>query len=195
MLTKRFAAALLLGGATLSFASSAFAAPFKDTTGSIYIQDAAPNTSVQIQTGELSRKVTANFCGLVTVSVPTGATMPASITVGTDAIDTTTLPVQTIPRCVDNALAEARPANFKDASGRVVVVGKTPGVGYQVTYPGVPANRSLSSNACGFIKISNSVARPAPTSFTYLGTAYDTASLPTQTPARCIDGIKFVPQP
>jgi Iap family predicted aminopeptidase len=96
---------------------------------------------------------------------------------------------------VNNVLREARPANFKDANGRVVVVGKTAGVQSDVLYPGVPNARTTTANLCGYARISNSTTNPAPATFVYGGTTYTTSSLPTQVPNRCIDGNKFVYQP
>lgn len=171
-------------------------AQFKDSTGSIHFQTGlTANQRVEIQTGELKRKVAANFCGLLVIPVPSNAPMPASITVDAVAIDTTTLPVLSVPPCTNNTLKEPRTVNFKDASGRVALVGKTPGIQSEITYPGVPSPRTLSANACGYAKLTNSTTTPAPASFTYQGTAYTTASLPTQIPGRCYDGVKFVPQP
>lgn len=183
----------------LSAVTPAFA-QFKDADGNIHFQTGlTPNQRVEISAGQLTRKVTANYCGLLIVPVPSNAPMPASITVDAAAIDTSTLPVQSVPSCTNNVLKEPRTANFKDASGRVVLVGKTPGVQSEVTYPGVPSARSLTANSCGYARITNSLTSPAPATFTYNSTPYTTASLPTQVPARCItiDGtpIKFVPQP
>jgi hypothetical protein len=190
----RVAAAVAAAGILLS-AGSALANPFRDSDGNIHIQNLTAQQSTQLSYGTLTRRVTANYCGLLIVPVPTGGSMPASISVGGTAITTGTLPVQTVPRCVDNVLAETRAANFRDVNGRVIVVGRTAGVGYDVTYTGTPTTRNLRANACGFVRISNTLTNPAPTSFTYNSTAYTTASLPLQTPSRCYDGVRFAPQP
>jgi len=189
---KRFLALAGVFGVLLS-ATSAIAAPFLDNDGNIHFQEAAPNESITIQSGQLSRKVTANYCGLLVVPVPTNFAMPASIQVGADTIDTTTLPTQSVPHCLDNTLAESRPTNFKDASGRVVIIGKTSGISYQVNYPGIPSSRVIRANACGLARINNTTASPAPNTFSYNRQNFTTAALPTQTPSRCYDGIKFVP--
>jgi hypothetical protein len=192
-LTK--AALFAMSGFIAISAASPAMAQFKDAEGNIHVQNLTPGASATVLSGELTRKVTANFCGLVTVSVPTGQTMPATVQVGADTITVATLPVQSVPRCVNSVLAEARPANFKDASGRVVVVAKTPGTQYDVVYTGLPATRTLTANACGFIRISNTASRPVPTSFTYNGTTYTTATLPTQNPGLCRSGVKYLPAP
>jgi hypothetical protein len=196
MLANLFWAASLLSAAgVILSAGAALAAPFKDTAGNIHIQDLAAQGTAELSYGTLTRRVTANYCGLLVVPVPTGSTMPASISVGGTAVTTSSLPVQTLPRCVDNVLAETRSTDFKDVNGRVILVGKTPGVGYEVVYTGIPTVRNLKANACGFVRISNTLTNPAPATFSYLGTSYTTASLTSQVPARCYDGVKFVPQP
>jgi len=189
----------LVGLACLSAAtaiSPAFANPFKDDAGNIHIQNLTAGQKVEYSSGSgLERKITANYCGLLIIPVPTGATMPASITVDGSAVDTTSLTVQSVPTCTNNTLKESRTTNFKDANGRVILVGKTSGIQSTVLYNGVPAVKSLTANTCGYARISNSVANPAPADFTYNGQPYTTASLTVQTPNRCIDGKKFVYTP
>lgn len=190
--------AALVGLAALSAltaVSPAFA-QFKDTDGNIHFQSGlTASQKVEYSAGELSRKITANYCGLVIVPVPTGASMPASITVDGSSIATGSLSVQSVPQCVNNVLKEARSANFKDSTGRVIIVGKTAGVQSTVAYPGVPSTKTITANACGYARISNSTTNPAPATFTYNGTNYTTASLTEQVPNRCIDGKKFVYTP
>jgi hypothetical protein len=192
--------ALALASLTALIALPAFANPFKDSDGAIHIQNLTPGTSIPLESGEYSRRITPNFCGLLIVSNPPGGVaMPPSVNVGGTSVTIASLPTQTLPRCVDNVLAEARPADFKTADGRVVLVGRTPGVGVEVTYPGVPAIRNFRANGCGYIRVSNTPTAPAPATFSYGGTSYTTASLPTQIPSRCITinntPVKFVPQP
>lgn len=180
----------------LSAISPAFA-QFKDAQGNIHIQNLTPAQKVAYEAGSgLTKKVTTNFCGLLIIGNPSSTVpMPASIDVDGVATDTTTLPVFSVPSCTNNVLKDPRPANFKDATGRVVLVGKTPGVQSVVSYTGVPLTKSLTANACGYARISSSITNPAPATFTYLGTAYTTATLPVQIPNRCIDGNKFVYTP
>lgn len=187
--------AIALTACSLFTATSALAAPFKDSDGNIHFQDLTAAQKISVQYGTYTTKKTANGCGLVSISKPSSvATMPASIVVGTDTIDVASLPVQTTPKCTNNVLAEARSTNYKTSSGTVVVVGKTSGISYDVTFTGVPVTKTSTANACGFVKLTNSATKPAPTAFTYGGQSYDTASLPTQIPSRCYNGIKFVPQ-
>ena len=195
MKLRRIALITLSAITAVTAAFPALANPFKDADGNIHIQNLTANQKITIEAGGLERKIVANYCGLVLVPVPSNAAMPGSISVDGTAVDTTTLPVQSVPSCTNNVLKEARPNNFKDANGRVVIVGKTSGVQSTVVYTGVPASRSLTANACGFVRISNSVSTPAPAGFNYGGTAYTTASLPTNEPNRCIDGKKFVYTP
>ena len=175
--------------------SPAFA-QFKDDLGNIHFQTGiAPNAAVEVSAGELKRSIRGDFCGIVSVGVPTNAPMPGTISVDGVSINVAGLPVLTKPSCKDNTLAEPRAANFKDATGRVHVVSKTPGISYEVIYPGVPSLKTYRANVCGLARIGNSATNPAPATFTYNGTAYTTASLPVQVPARCIQGVKFVPAP
>jgi hypothetical protein len=194
MLLKRFKRSTALAALTAVVFPLAAQAQFKDADGAIHIQNLSAGQKISISSGELTKKITANFCGLVTVGIPTGQSMPASVMVGTDTITVASLPVQTVPRCVNNVLAETRSANFKDSNGRVIVVNKTPGTQYTVIYTGTPALKSYTANTCGLVKVSNTTNSPAPASFTYNGTAFTTSSLPTQTPAKCISGVKYVPQ-
>jgi hypothetical protein len=192
---RRVALVSLAALSALSTMTPAFA-QFKDADGNIHFQTGlSPSQKVEYSAGELSRKITANYCGLVIVPVPTGASMPASITVDGTSVDTATLPTQSVPQCVNNTLKEVRSVNFKDSTGRVIIVGKTAGVQSTVAYPGVPSLKSITANACGYARISNSTSNPAPATFTYGGQSYTTATLPEQIPNRCIDGKKFVYTP
>lgn len=196
MFSRRIALIGLAAISCLSAASPAFA-QFKDADGNIHIQNLTANQKVEYQSGTgLTKKIAANFCGLVIVGVPSATQpMPASITIDGAAFDTTALAVSSVPSCTNNVLKEPRPTNFKDATGRVVLVGKTPGVQAEVVYTGVPATKSLTANACGYAKISNGTTTPAPVSFTYNSTAFTTAALPVQIANRCIEGNKFVYTP
>jgi len=196
LLRRRLALVGLAAVSCLSVVSPAVA-QFKDATGSIHFQDLAPAQKIEYSAGDgLTRKIAANFCGLVIAGNPSSTVpMPASISVDGTPFNTASLPVFSVPSCVNNVLKEPRAANFKDATGRVVLVGRTPGIQSEVVYTGVPATKSLTANACGYARIGNSVTTPAPANFTYLGSSYSTASLSTNIPNRCIDGNKFVYTP
>lgn len=197
LLLRRFALVGLAVVSAMSVVSPAFA-QFKDDKGNVHFQTGLTSgQKIEYQAGSgLTRKVTANYCGLLIVGNPSSTVaMPASITVAGASVDTTSLPVQSVPSCTNNVLKEPRAADFKDATGRVILVGKTPGVQQEVVYPGVPATKSITANACGYAKISNSTTTPAPANFTYNGTPYDTATLAVQIPNRCIEGNKFVYTP
>jgi len=196
LLRRRLALVGLAAVSCLSVVSPAVA-QFKDSTGSIHFQDLAPAQKIEYSAGDgLTRKIAANFCGLVIAGNPSSTVpMPASISVDGTSFDTAFLPISSVPSCVNNVLKEPRLENFKDATGRVVLVGRTPGIQSEVVYTGVPATKSLTANACGYARIGNSVTTPAPANFTYLGSSYSTASLSTNIPNRCIDGNKFVYTP
>lgn len=131
------------------------------------------------------RKIKANFCGIVVV--PNSATQPigASLKVGTDTITVSTLPVQTMPRCENNVLAESRPANFKLANGNVAVVGKTAGISYDVEFVGSSHSKSFRANNCGFLVIRPTAALPIGSSIVLNGTTHTVSSLVTEKEPVC----------
>lgn len=179
----------LTSGIVLLGGLAAQAAPFKDAGGNVHFQDAGqtPGLSLSISTGELSRKLTANFCGLLVINKPNATTpIPATINLNLVATDTSAFPTLSLPTCLNNALSEPRPTNFKTADGRIVLAAKTPGIQYTVGYPGVPTPKSVSVNGCGYGKITNSTTNPIPATFAFKGTTYTVASLPTQVPNLCL---------
>ncbi|HEY9909732.1 MAG TPA: hypothetical protein V6D18_19235 [Thermosynechococcaceae cyanobacterium] len=200
-LRRSLAVAVALVTGSLVFAGSA-QAQFRDSAGNVHFQAAGqtPGVSLQASTGELSRKLTANYCGILPISKPSSTVpIPASINVNGTAISTSALPVLSAPSCVNNVLSEARPADFKTAEGRVYLVGRTPGVQYTVSYPGIPAPKSIPVNPCGYGRLSNTLANPVPATFTFNGTSYTTASLPVQNPNICVTSggvsTKYAPVP
>jgi len=193
---RRLALVGLAAVSCLSVVSPAMA-QFKDDKGSIHFQDLTPAQKIEYSAGDgLTKKIAANFCGLLVIGNPSSTVpVPASISVDGSSFDTTSLPVLSVPSCLNNVLKEPRVDNFKDATGRVILVGRTPGIQSEVVYTGVPATKSLTANACGYARIGNSVTTPAPANFTYLGNSYSAATLSVNIPNRCIDGNKFVYTP
>jgi hypothetical protein len=95
---RRAALVGLAAMSRLTAVSPAFA-QFKDVDGNIHIQSGLKaNQKVEYSAGELSRKITANYCGLVIRPVPTSGSMPASITVDGSSIATGSLSVQSVPQ-------------------------------------------------------------------------------------------------
>jgi len=193
---RRFALVGLAAVSCLSVVSPAMA-QFKDSDGNIHFQNLTPSQKIEYSAGSgLTKKIVANFCGLLVVPVPSSTVpMPGSITVGGASVSISSLPVLSVPSCLNNVLKEPRAANFKDATGRVVLVSRTPGVQAEIVYTGVPATKSLTANGCGYARIGNSVTTPAPASFTYNGTSFTSSALTMRIPNRCIDGKKFVYTP
>lgn len=180
------------------------ATPFKDAAGSVHIQDgytASQKVSLELTGTPVTKSVKYNQCGLVTIGNPsTSVLMPATITVAGNAVTVASLPLQVTPKCVLNAtsgaysLATPAPANFRTVTGQVVMVGGTPNAAVVVGYDGINKMKSVSANACGFVKL-GTTALPAPANFKLDGIDYVTDSLPVQVPSRCIKGVKYVAQP
>lgn len=194
--------ALLLSTIALAIVSptSAQAVPFIDEQGQIRIEDATPNSQIEIST-EISRRIRANSCGLMIIRKPSVVpTMPAQIQLEDPTapanqrpITIANLPVNTIPACINNQLAAPRPDDFKTEAGQVVIVGRSSGVAYMVGFGGLYP-RKVQSNACGMIRFNASQFNSNPT-FVYNGQTYSVSSLEGRTPAKCINGIKYVPVP
>lgn len=204
-ISKSFRAAstlLVSAGMLVSAVLPSIAAPFKDATGAVHIQDgltAAQKVTLELTGTPLSKKVTVNPCGLATIGAPSSTLgMPGFISVGGNSIDTSSLSIAGTPKCTLNAttgvyeLATSVANNFKTTSGQVVLVNQTPGSQLIVEYTGINKTKIVTANACGLIK-TGSAASPAPATFKYEGNDYTTASLPIAVPARCIGGIKYVP--
>jgi hypothetical protein len=199
----RIASTLLVSaGMLFSAVLPSIAAPFKDAAGSVHIQDgltATQKVTLELTGTPLSKKVTVTPCGLATIGAPSSTlAMPGSISVAGNSIDTTSLPIAGTPKCTLNTttgvygLATPVTGNFKTTSGQVVLINQTAGSQLTVEYTGINKTKIVTANACGLIK-TGSAASPAPATFKYEGTDYTTASLPIAVPARCINGIKYVP--
>ncbi|MGI0484892.1 hypothetical protein ACN4EK_05600 [Pantanalinema rosaneae CENA516] len=178
------AVALLTIASVLGTTFAAIAAPppavYKTTDGEVVMHSgltANQQVAVEYPNIPAQRSLKADYCGMVTV--PSSDTQPigSTVTVDSTAITVSSLPVQTKPRCVNNVLAEARPANFKLSNGSVVVVGKTPGVTYTATFDGSNTVRQVRANSCGFMVVRPNATYPIGTSLNVDGTAYTVSSL------------------
>lgn len=161
---------------------------YKTVDGEIVIHSGlTANQQVTIEYPDLpaKRNVRAGFCGTVTATNSDAQPIGAQIKVDGVTIDVTSLPVQTMPRCENNLLAEARPANFKLQNGNVVVVGKTPGITSVVEYVGAATARTARANNCAFLVIRSSDDRPIGSSIKLNGVSHTVASLPTDNLPMC----------
>jgi hypothetical protein len=199
--------------ATLAVATSVvmpfapvFAAPppdvFKDAEGNVIAKNLTPNAQVTIEFPDKPtvRTLRADFCGRIAVSSSDTAPITSTIVLqGTPnvTIDTTALPVLGNPSCVDNTLAEARPNNYKTTSGTVYIVGKTPGLRYDVQITGAAFRQVRRPNACNFLVIRNTTEEPIGASVIIGGTTHTVATLPVSAAPSCRTtpngGVMFVP--
>lgn len=90
-----------------------------------------------------------------------------------------------VPRCVGSAFDPPATANFKDAAGKFVLRGYTPGASYDVKFDDVPASGNATVNGCSFATIRNTTKKPLPAQIKINGTAYTVASLPVSAPPIC----------
>ena len=157
----RTSAVLAAVATILSSAPAVLAEPipsvFRDTQNNIYVTGQSPSSRVSMTyEGMLrSRDYQANSCGWIVLRNSTTSPIPANITVGGTAVDTTALATQLMPGCTNGVPQESRSANFKSTSGDVVIVGRTPGSYITVQTP-VDRTRNATANACGVARFTNS---------------------------------------
>jgi hypothetical protein len=91
-----------------------------------------------------------NACGLTIIAPSTGGAILQIAPQSGMMIDATSLPVQAIPTCVGAALAEPRTANFRTATGQVVLIGQAASqvrIIQNIT-------RNIKANGCGIARLS-----------------------------------------
>jgi hypothetical protein len=142
--------------AVLSAILPAFANPYRDTDGTLFITGLSAQQEVLLTYPDTPKtsSARASACGAVTVRGTGGAPLTGIIKVDGISIDTSSLPQQLIPPCSNGAFSESRPSNFKTYDGQIVVVGKTANQFYTVE-TNEQATRRIRANACGF-----AVAKP-----------------------------------
>ena len=186
-----------------TFTLIAQAAPFKDAAGVVHFQEMmqtpAQKLVIELTGTPLTKNVTANQCGLATVSVPSATIpMPSSIKLGSTIVSVSSLSVAATPKCALNSttgtysLATPAPSSFKTIDGKVVVVGQAPSLSQIVEYTGVGKIKNLTTDKCALAKL-GSVSAPAPATFKINGTSFTTANLAVAVPHRCIGGVKYSP--
>lgn len=170
----------------VAFASPAMAVPYNgsnvykttvDSIDQIIISGTANSrVAVAIENQDRSTGRIAGACGEVRISSATGDY--EGLKVDDTAIDSSTLPSQTLPACVSGSFAEARSSNFKTPTGQVIVVGKTPGAAVKVTLQ-TDSTRYVTLNGCGFGVLRSTSSSPLPATFKIGTDSYTTSSLPT----------------
>lgn len=200
-MSQKFLALSLAGLSIIAGLSPAIAAPFKDATGKVYIQDSGMTIGQKVIVGTntpITKNVIYDQCGIGVLSAPsTTVPMPSAITVNGVSVNVASLPTGVVPKCTlsGGSFVSSIPvsANFKTADGKVGLVG-TANTAVVVGYTGVFKTKSYTADKCALVSF-GSLSAPAPATFSFGGTSYTTASLPVQVPARCIGGIKYVPAP
>jgi len=91
-----------------------------------------------------------NACGLTVIAPSTGATISEITFPAASSVEFASLPVQTIPTCSAGVLAEPRTANFRTATGSVVLVSQSAGLPIRVIQE---ITRTLKANACGMARL------------------------------------------
>ena len=196
----------VLGLVTLSlptFTLIAQAAPFRDAAGVVHFQEMMQTANqklvIELTGTPLTKNVTANQCGLATVSVPSATIpMPSSIKLGSTIVAVSTLSVAATPKCALNSttglysLATPAPSSFKTIDGKVVVVGQAPSLSQIVEYTGIGKVKTITADKCALAKL-GSASSPAPATFKINGANFTTASLSVSVPKRCIGGVKYSP--
>lgn len=165
-------------------------AVFKDEAGNVYVHSgvtAGARVNVALVGAPLTRKIRAGYCGQISLA-PTTSTpdIGDSVTIGGTAINLAALTTPAnVPKCVGNAFDPPATAHFKDAAGKFVLRGFTPGVSYDVKFTDVPATGNATVNGCNFATIRNTDKRPLPAQIKVNGTAHTVASLPVANPPIC----------
>lgn len=182
---------------------SAFAIPYNgatvykamDSGNTVVVFSASPGSRISVNLGTSPRPAArlAGSCGEVRISPPSSGDF-TGLQVDGMPVDTSALPTQSLPSCVNGSFSETRSANFKTPTGQVVIVGKTPSSAVSVSLPAA-VTRSVTVGACGFgVLRPTSASGPLPTSFMVDTTSYTLATLPDATTApycRTIDGTPY----
>jgi hypothetical protein len=149
---------LLSIGLLASLGLSAIAQPLlaaaakESTNDDVLITGYTPGQKVEVQYSSVSKEkdVTANNCGFLTISGLVGTSV---VTVGSTSYTVSAVSTGTKP---DNSTCPfvGQVKVLQDDNTYKLYVGASPNVRESVTIQG-PSIRSVTANACGFIKLSN----------------------------------------
>ena len=154
MRTKQILSTTLLALLGVSaIAPSSFAAAAKESTNDdVLITGYTPGQKVEVQYSAVSKEkdVTANNCGVLTIS---GLVNTSVVTIGGTSYTLSDVSEGTKPDA-SNCPFTGQVKVLQDDSTYKLYVGASPNVRETVTIQG-PSIRSVTANACGFIKLSN----------------------------------------
>jgi hypothetical protein len=149
---------LLSIGLLASFGLSAIAQPLlaaaakESTNDDVLITGYTPGQKVEVQYSSVSKEkdITANNCGFLTISGLVGTSV---VTVGTTSYTLSSVSTGAKP---DNSTCPfvGQVKVLQDDNTYKLYVGASPNTRESVTIQG-PSIRSVTANACGFIKLSN----------------------------------------
>lgn len=154
MRTKQILSTTLLALLGVSaIAQSSFAAAAKESTNDdVLITGYTPGQKVEVQYSAVSKEkdITANNCGFLTIS---GLVDASVVTVGTTSYTLSSVSVGTRPDSSSCPFV-GQVKTLQDYGTYKLYVGASPNVRETVTIQG-PSIRSVTANACGFIKLTN----------------------------------------
>lgn len=154
MRTKQILSTTLLALLGVSaIAQSSFAAAAKESTNDdVLITGYTPGQKVKVQYSAVSKEkdITANNCGFLTIS---GLVDASVVTVGTTSYTLSSVSVGTRPDSSSCPFV-GQVKTLQDYGTYKLYVGASPNVRETVTIQG-PSIRSVTANACGFIKLTN----------------------------------------
>lgn len=168
----------------------------KDAEGRVYVRGLTPQIPLDftfIGTNQ-SRQVVSNGCGAVILRGTTALPIAANITVGSTPVNVAALPLGLLPACTAGAFAVPVPANFKTASGQVVIIGQTPNTAILVAQLGDRVRR-VTPNACGFARLATSASFTLAGTFNVNGTSVNVDTVSTGLPPICRTGNLYLPVP
>jgi len=140
-----------LGLGAIAQVASAAAAK-ESTNDDVLITGYTPGQKVEVQYSSVSKEkdVTANNCGFLTISGLVGTSV---VTVGTTSYTVSAVSTGTRPDSSSCPFV-GQVKVLQDDSTYKLYVGASPNTRESVTIQG-PSTRSVTANACGFIKLSN----------------------------------------
>jgi len=205
-LKRLFAGAAITAIALSSLPAQAAPPPsvFKDTLGNVYVISGVnygDKVKVELAGVPLQKKVRAGACGQL--SIHTSLSMPSvgtHVTVNGTAINLSSIATATgTVKCTATTGAFTPPVSqsYKDAKGKYILVGYTPGTQYDVTYSDLPAYFNVAVNHCAFATVKATSTHPLSGSFKINGTSYNSSTLTVADPPLCkrqgTSYVKLVP--
>lgn len=200
---------LILGLAALSIVAiapsvSAQVVLSKDSTNRLYVSGLQANTEypLTMTSSNITRRLLANQCGLITVPAPNSTNNnPASfVVVDGSIVNPASLEIKAIPRCSSTngvySLDIAAPANFVTPRGQTILVNKSPNLAIEIQIES-PRLRNFTTDACGILRVTNSATFPVTNGSNiavgdsnnplFFGAVPGTES----TPPLCFEGVKY----